>query len=252
MPFVGLGLHVLIALFFAVHVVRSGQQTYWLFILFSFPLLGSIVYFLTIYLPNSRLERGARKVMRGAVKALDPTRELRDARAAFEYTPTAQNQMRLAAALLEAGVADEAANTYEACLKGPFSSDPDILFGAARACVEAGRPAQAVMHCQAIRAAHPSYRPEELSLLLARALAAASRGDEARSEFEAAVARFGSFASRAEYAIWAAQSGDKGNALRLQAEIDQAMRRWSRHQRELNASTLRRLNEAYAGLNKAA
>ena len=52
MPFVGLGLHFLVAIFFAIHVVRSGQQMYWLIILFSFPLLGSLVYFFAIYLPN--------------------------------------------------------------------------------------------------------------------------------------------------------------------------------------------------------
>ena len=48
MPFVGLGLHVLVALFFAIHAVRSGQNMYWLFILFVFPLLGSIVYFVVV------------------------------------------------------------------------------------------------------------------------------------------------------------------------------------------------------------
>jgi len=103
MPFVGLGLHFFVAVFFAVHALRSGQQLYWLIILFSFPLLGSIVYFLAVYLPDSRLERGARKVVAAAAKTLNPTRELKEAHAAFEYTPTAQNQMRLAAAYLEAG-----------------------------------------------------------------------------------------------------------------------------------------------------
>ena len=53
MPYIGLGLHVLVAIYFAVHAVRSGQEQYWLFILFSFPLLGSVVYFLVIYLPDS-------------------------------------------------------------------------------------------------------------------------------------------------------------------------------------------------------
>jgi hypothetical protein len=252
MPFVGLGLHVLVALFFAVHAVRTGQQTYWLFILFSFPLLGSIVYFLAIYVPNSRLEHGARKVVARAVKALDPTRELRDARAAFEYTPTAQNQMRLAAALLEAGAPDEAANTYEACLKGAFANDLDIRFGAARACVDAGRPADAVHHCEAMRAANPSFRSEPVSLLRARALAAAGRSPEARAEFEFAVQRFGSFESRAEFAIWAAKAGDKGTALRLQAEIEQATRRWTRHNRALNAALMHRLQEAFTPLNRHA
>src|SRR4051812_9437863 len=89
MPVLGLGLHVLVALYFAVHALRNGQQMYWLFVLFSFPLLGSVVYFLVIYLPGSKLEYGARKVVAVAAKTLDPTRELREARAAFDYTPTA-------------------------------------------------------------------------------------------------------------------------------------------------------------------
>ena len=135
MPFAGLGLHVVIAILCAIHAVRTRQQMYWLFILFAFPLLGSLVYFFAIYLPNSRLERGAMKAVASAVKAIDPTREVREARAALEDAPTAQNQMRLASALLEVGEAEAAAQQYEACLKGPFASDVEIRYGAARAFV---------------------------------------------------------------------------------------------------------------------
>jgi hypothetical protein len=250
MPFVGLGLHFLVAIFFAIHAVRSGQQTYWLFILFSFPLLGSIVYFLAIYLPDSRLERGARKVVARAAKALDPTRELREARAAFEYTPTAQNQMRLALALLEAGNADEAATNYEACLKGPFAKDLDIRWGAARAWLASGRAAQAVAQLQAIRAQDDGFRTEEVALALGRALAENGRAAEARHEFESALARFGSFEARAEYAIWATLNGERELAARLHAEIQQAMARWNRHTRELNRATLQRLQAATAATGR--
>ena len=48
MPFLGIGLHVLVALFFAVHAMRTHQQMTWLFVLFSFPLLGSLVYFFAV------------------------------------------------------------------------------------------------------------------------------------------------------------------------------------------------------------
>ena len=137
----GIGLHVLVALFFAVHVIRSGQQMYWLMILLMFPGLGSLVYFLAVYLPNSRLDHGARKAVRAAARSLDPSRELREAREAFDYTPTAQNQMRLAAAQLAAGAADEAAATYEACLQGAFAGDLEIRYGAARATLACGRAA---------------------------------------------------------------------------------------------------------------
>jgi len=245
MPFVGLGLHFFVAVFFAVHALRSGQQLYWLIILFSFPLLGSIVYFLAIYLPDSRLERGARQVVAAAAKTLNPTRELKEAHAAFDYTPTAQNQMRLAAALLEAGQALEAAQSYDACLKGPFASDLEIRLGASRAYFACERYAEAVTHLEFIRQTDAGFRAEQVSLMLAQALAGAGRSAEARAEFESAVERFGSFESRAEYAIWAATSGDTATSARLQIELQRSMERWNRHTRELNKPLLRRLNAAF-------
>lgn len=244
MPFLGIGLHVLVALFFAVHALRSGQQIYWLFILFSFPLLGSIVYFLAIYLPNSKLEHVTRKVISSAAKSLDPSRELREARAAFDYTPTAQNQMRLALALLETGAAEEAAKNYEACLKGPFASDPEIKFCASRALVESGRFSLAIEHLEEIRAKDANFRAEKVSLLLARAFAGAGRNAEAKAEFETAEHRFGSFDVRVEYLFWVLASGDTATATRLRSELDKVMKRWNRSTRELNMPMIRRLNAA--------
>lgn len=245
MPFVGLGLHILVALYFAVHAIRSGQQMYWLIILFSFPMLGSVAYFFAIYLPNSRLEHGARKVVHAAAKTLDPGKEVREARAAFDYTPTAQNQMRLAAALLNNGMAEESAKNYDACLKGPFATDLEIRLGAAGAYLACNRANEAIEHLAFIRQTDAAFRAEQISLLTAQALAAAGRQPEARAEFEFAVERFGSFECRAEYAIWAATTGQSELALRLRADVQHSMARWSRHTRELNKSLVRRLNAAF-------
>lgn len=244
MPFLGLGLHVIVALFFAVHAMRSGQQMYWLIILFSFPLLGSLVYFVAIYLPSSRLEVGAKRALAGAAKVLDPTRELRDAQAAYAYTPTAQNQMRLALAQLEAGQANEAALNYEACLKGPFANDPEIKYCAARAFVDSGRFAPAIAHLEEIRQGNPHFRPEQIALLFARALHGDGRSNQAHTEFENAVNRFGSFETKAEFAIWAYQVGDSATAASLQAELDQTMQHWSKHNRTMNRDLLLRLAAA--------
>ena len=41
--------HLALAAFFAMHPVRSGRPSYWLFVLFSFPMLGSVVYFFAEY-----------------------------------------------------------------------------------------------------------------------------------------------------------------------------------------------------------
>lgn len=241
MPVFGLGVHVLIAFFFAIHAMRSGQQMYWLIILFSFPLLGSIVYFVVIYLPDSRLDRGIRMATVAAKNVLDPGRELREAEQAFDLTPTAQNQLRLANALLEAGFSTHAQQEFEGCLKGPFAADPDIRFSAARAMLQNEQGARAVDVLTAIQKQSPEYRPDQVSLLLAQSLSAAGRREVARREFIAAVARFGSFEMRAEFALWAVQIGDVETALGLQREIEHSLKHWNKHTRSLNKPLMKRL-----------
>lgn len=250
MPFVGLGLHFLVALYFAVHAVRSGQQMYWLIILFSFPMLGSLVYFVAIYMPHARVDRGARKVAAVVSKVLDPTRELREARQAFEYTPTAQNQMRLASALLQAEQYAEAATCYETCLTGPFATDLEIRLGAARAQLLGGEAGKAVGHLDTIRAQDAAFRPEEIALLRGRALARAERQVEARAELESALQRFGTAEALGEFTIWAYERADLPLAQRLQADLDKAMSRWNKHTRELQRPLLQRLAAAKAAAER--
>lgn len=241
MPIVGFGLYFALAIFCAVHAVRTGQPLYWLMILFAFPVLGALVYIVAIYLPSSRLQRHAAKAVNAAARALDPQREVRAARAAFEETPSAHNQMRLASALLDVGDAPAAAQAYEACLAGPFARDPEIRLGAARALVECQRHADALRMLQALRGEHPDFRPEPVSLLTARALAGTARRAEARAEFADAEARFGTYEAKAEYAIWAYAVGDPLTSARLQADLDKIAARWNGLARELNAPAQRRV-----------
>lgn len=250
MPFVGIGLHILIALFFAVHAVRTGRDIYWLMILFFFPLLGSLVYFVAVYLPDSRLQHTVRKTVAAAASNLDPGRELREAQNAFDLTPTAQNQMRLAAALLNSGAAAEAAGHYEACLRGPFASDPDIRLGAARARLESGHPGTAIELLEAIRTEDAKYHPEQVSLLLARAYGHTGRIEDAKAEFASATHRFGSVESRAEYALWALNVGDHVTAKAQYEEIAKAMKHWTKHTRSINKPIVSRLETAFASVRK--
>jgi hypothetical protein len=250
MPIVGAGLHVLIAIFFAIDAVRRGQPLYWLFILFAFPLLGSAVYFFAIFLPNSRLERGARKTVAQVAHMLDPGRELREAQEALNDAPTAQNQMRLAAALLGAGRAADALVEYEKSLSGPFANDPEILWGAARAAHESERHTKALDLLQRLGEARTDYRAQEVAILRAKALAACGQSTQARTAFEDAEQRFGSFDVKAEYLIWALLSREASTVQRLAPEVDRMSARWSAQTRDLNAQLLGRLKAAHAQLKQ--
>ncbi len=249
--FMGIGVHVLVAIFFAVHVVRTGRETYWLIILFSFPLLGSVVYFLTVYLPDSRLHYDVRRAAAATAKALDPGKELREAERAFDLAQTAQNQMRLARALLEAGASAQAAQHFEACLKGPFANDAEIRFGAARARALNGLGPAAIELLESIRKQNPEFRPEQVSLLLAQAYALAGRHQDARAEFMSAKTRHGSVEALAEYAIWALSVGDTDTAAGLYKEMERSMKHWTKYTRSLHKPLLKRLDAAFAAAGQA-
>lgn len=244
MPFLGIGIHILIAIFFAIHVIRTNQNMYWLFILFMFPVLGSIVYFFAIFSREPALARGAQKMQNAAIKIIDPTKELRVAKENYEFAPTAQNQMRYAGALLETGDAFAAAKLFEDCLKGPFAEDLDIKFNASRAFFQSGAFENAILHLSQIQEMDANYRAEQVAILRAKSLAKSNRLDDAKSQFESTYNRFGSFEALAEYAIFAFENNDAQSAARLYDEVETSMSRWNRHTKELNAPIAKRLQVA--------
>jgi hypothetical protein len=248
MPIFGIGLHILVAIFFAIHAIRTGRELYWLVILFMFPLLGSIVYFVAVFLPQSRLQHSARKAGAAIQKTLDPGRELREAREAFDLTPTAHNQMRLAAALLDAGMIAQAVEQYDACLRGPFAADAEIGFGAARAKLANNEPQAAISLLVTLRARQPNFRPEQIGMLLASAYEAAGRHDEAGAEYEAMTQRFGSIEARAGLALWAIAQGKRALAERELAELNHARKHMSKHTRGLHQDLFKRLDAVSADL----
>jgi hypothetical protein len=252
MPFFGLGLHLLIALFFAIHAVRSGRPIYWLFILFSFPLLGSVVYFLVEYLPGTRLNHDVGKAARSFAKSLDPGRELRDAQRAFDLSPTVQNRLRLGRALMASGSPNDAITHFDACLQGPFANDPEIRYDAATARQQAGQAAAALETLRALRQTRPDFRPEGVSVLIAQCLSETGRGAEARQEFESALTRFDNVEVRARYAIFAAKSGDLATAERMREEMARSEKYWDRHTRNFHRALFREVDAALQDVRRGA
>lgn len=241
MPVIGLGLHFAVAIVFAVHAVRSGQDRYWLFILFMFPLLGSLVYALAIWLPEMRHSRGARRIVRGVRDMIDPGRELREAQEAFEVAATADNRLRLADALLAAGRADDAVRCYEAALRGVHSDDPHIQVRLAQALLEAGRAQEARDLLDALIRERPDFKSAEGHLTYARAVAATGDRARAKEEFEALVGYYAGFEARARYAQLLSEWGEDDAARVLRNESLRQANRLPRYARVMNKEWIEQL-----------
>lgn len=219
------------AVLFAVHAVRTGQPLYWLFILFFFPGLGSLVYAIAIWLPEMRHSSGVRRTQRKVRDMLDPGRELREARAAHEDAASVGNRLRLADALLADGKAAEALPLYDAAMTGLYANDPDIRTRKARALLETGRAGDARALLDALIAEKPDFRSASGHLTYARAVAALDERDKAREEFDALAQYYPGLEARARYAVLLRDWGDIARARELAAESLRIAQRLPSHSR---------------------
>lgn len=207
----------------AAHVVKTGQETFWLWIVIMSPPLGGLAYCAIVVIPGLFRGRGARTVAKGAREALDPHRDYREAKEAVDDSPTVHNRMRLAAAASELGRHDEAEAIYREAAHGVHAEDPALRLGRARALIELRRPGEALTLLEAIQRDGESTAPATLAL--ARAYQGLGRTDEADAAYRIAVQKIAGLEAIGRHAAFLRSVGRKGEADDLLAEIDRRVDR---------------------------
>lgn len=183
MPFLVLTYLIQIALI--VHVIKTGRNTIWVFVLLFAPFIGGIAYFIVELLPEIMNSRGARKAKRTVTNAIDPNRDLRSASQQHAVADTVQNSLVLANQHLERAQYRDAADLFARCLRGLHADDPDILFGLARAQFGLAEYSNVIQTLDRLKATNPKARNAESHLLYARAQEESGAIDAAKVEYEA-------------------------------------------------------------------
>ena len=247
MPLFGGGLlSLLLSILLCVHVVRTNQSLYWIFLILFIPVLGPLVYLIAIVVPELVGGTRAKRMGMAARDTLDPTREYRLARAALDETPTVHNRMRLAAAAAARGRHDEAEQLYREAAQGIHADDPTLLLGRANALIELGRAPEALPLVEKL-GEEQSVRGPATVLAQARVYDALGRFGEAESAYQWAAGRLPGLEGLARYAAFLARVGRKSEAADHLAEIDRRIeranpqfRREGRAWRDLAAQALAR------------
>jgi hypothetical protein len=238
-----LGLLFSIAL--CVHVVRSGQNMMWLYLILFLSPIGGVIYVLAVLVPQWTGGPTARKAREAARETLDPTRDYRLAKQASDDTPTVHNRMRLAAAAGELGKWEEAESVYRTAAQGVHAEDPALAYGLARALVELGRYAEARPLLEKLEADHP--RTPQTALQLGRVYEGLGLPQQADAPFNYAAARLPGLEGLARQAAFLAHTGRKAEAQEALVEIDKRLARTNarfqkegRQWRDLAAEAVRR------------
>ncbi len=224
MPFLIISL--LIQAAFIVHVIKTGRNTLWIWVLIipGVAFAGILAYLVVEVLPELLRSRPAQRTARGFRKAVDPGRELRRLESEAEVGSNVASRQRYAEELARHERYDDAIAQYRQALSGLYEHDPNLLLGLAQAQFAKGDAAAARATLDELIARNPEFRSPAGHLLYARALE--SEGDMTRAleEYRAVTASYPGAEAAVRYAQLLRAQGQGEESQKVVRELLQQAR----------------------------
>lgn len=245
MPIFVLSLIVQVAL--VVHIVKTGRNTTWIWIVVMLPAAGSLAYVIIEIVPELMGSRTARSATRRVENIINPNKGLNAAAQDYAITDTVENSLRLAEECLNKGMHGEAKRLYEKALVGIHEDDPEIMFGLATAEFAQGDYGETKRVLNLLIEKNPGYKNQEAHLLFARSVESLGEVSQALEEYEALAAYYSGAEAKYRYAALLREQGqiDKANALLV--EIVQLSKIAGKHFRALNKDWIAQAKKELGG-----
>ena len=189
---------ILVQLGLIVHVLKTGRNVIWVFILLFAPVIGGLAYFIVELLPEMTNSHTGRQARRSVSKAIDPDGDFRQASKQLAVADTVQNSIVLANHHLERAQFGEAKELMLRYRKGVHADDPVILMLLAQAQFGLREFADVLATLDELKASNPAARTADTHLLYARAHEELGHTDAAIQEYEALCNYYPALPSRAD------------------------------------------------------
>ena len=174
-----------IQILLVIHVLKTGRDRYWIWLLLFLPLIGGVAYLVVEIIPEFTSGITGQRTRRGVRNLIDPGADIRTHAAAWEQSSNADNGRRYAQALLAAGRAAQAEEILDRVLGGFFKNDPALMLLKARAQFDQEQWGPSLATLEDLQEHSPNLRSPEGHLLYARTLEQTGRSDEAIKEYRA-------------------------------------------------------------------
>jgi len=166
-----------------VHVIKTGRNQLWIWVLLFLPLAGGVAYVAVEILPELFRSRTAQRASRGFKRAMDPGANLRRYESEVRVAGNVASRQRYAEELIRHERYDEAIQQYREALSGLYEHDPNLMLGLAQAQFGKGDAAAARATLDELIRLNPGFRSPAGHLLYARALAAEDNIPKALEEY---------------------------------------------------------------------
>lgn len=212
-------LPLIIQVLLIIHVIRTGRNQIWIWVLALIPLAGPIAYIAIELIPELFRSRTARRTARGLRKAMDPTADLRRYESEARVGANVASRQRYAEELLRHQRYDEAIVQYRGALSGLYEHDPNLMLGLAQAQFSKGDAPAARATLDELIRLNPDFRSPAGHLLYARALEAEGNVAKALEEYQVLAASYPGAEAAVRYAQLLQAQGQRTEAQRVVREL---------------------------------
>ncbi|HKT72614.1 MAG TPA: tetratricopeptide repeat protein [Steroidobacteraceae bacterium] len=231
-------LSIVIQALLIIHVIKTGRNTIWIWVLALLSLPGAIAYIVVELLPDVFRSRAAQRTARGIKKAMDPQADLRRYENEARVTSNVATKQRYADELARQGRYDDAIAQYREALTGLYEHDPNLMLGVARAQFGKGEAAAARATLDELIRLNPDFKSPEGHLLYARALEAEGNAQKALEEYRVLAFTYPGAEAAVRYAQLLQAQDRKDEARKVARELLEQARIAPTHYRRAQKSWL--------------
>jgi len=202
-----------------IHVVKTGRNQIWIWVLALLSLPGAIAYIAVEILPELFRSRTAQRTARGLRKAMDPGADLRRYENEARVASNVASRQRYAEELVRHERYDEAIGQYREALTGLYEHDPNLMQGLAQAQFGKGDASAARTTLDELIQRNPDFRSPAGHLLYARALEAEGNVPKALEEYAVLAPAYPGAEASVRYAQLLQAQGRRAEAQKVAREL---------------------------------
>ena len=212
-------LSIIVQVALIIHVVKTGRNQIWIWVLALLSLPGAIAYIAVEILPELFRSRTAQRTARGLRKAVDPGADLRRYENEARVGSNVASRQRYAEELVRHERYDEAIGQYREALTGLYEHDPNLMLGLAQAQFGKGDAAAARATLDELIRRNPDFRSPAGHLLYARALEAEGNVPKALEEYAVLAPSYPGAEASVRYAQLLQAQGRRAEAQKVAREL---------------------------------
>ena len=212
-------LSIIVQVALIIHVVKTGRNQIWIWVLALLSLPGAIAYIAVEILPELFRSHTAQRTARGLRKAMDPGADLRRYENEARVGSNVASRQRYAEELVRHERYDEAIGQYREALTGLYEHDPNLMLGLAQAQFGKGDASAARATLDELIQRNPDFRSPAGHLLYARALEAEGNVPKALEEYAVLAPSYPGAEASVRYAQLLQAQGRRAEAQKVAREL---------------------------------